>query len=56
MLQDTADLQAQLDRLRQGPTPLEAASAKTLELEADKAKFLEHIAGLEVCLLSGLHT
>lgn len=47
-LQETAELQAQIERLQNGPTPLEAAKAKITELEGDKAKFLDHIAGLEV--------
>ena len=50
-MQETADLVARAEQLRSGPTPLEAAQAKTAELQADKAKFLDHIAGLEVCPL-----
>ena len=48
--QETAELKARMEQLLKGPTPLEAARAKTAELQADKAKFLDHIAGLEVCL------
>ena len=47
-VQETADLVARAEQLRSGPTPLQAAQAKTAELQADKAKFLDHIAGLEV--------
>lgn len=45
--QETADLKARMEQLQTGPTPLEAAQAKRADLLADKAKFLDHIAGLE---------
>lgn len=56
VMQETADLKARMEQLQTGPTPLEAAQAKRADLLADKAKFLDHIAGLEVCLSQSSRT
>ena len=54
-MQGSLELRGRIEQLEKGPTPLQAAVAKQAELQADKAKFLDHIAGLEACPHGVLH-